>query len=539
MKKAPPTESSSAGPPTGGGRPLGIRHLTVDFGAQRALDDVSMEFRRGEVHALLGPNGSGKSTLVKVLSGVVTPRPGARIAIGDAKPVGALTPERAARAGLRFVHQDLALLPEQSVLENLFLSNRYPRSIYGLRRRTAKRQAEEILARVGVRVRPKTLAGALSASERVLVATARALFAMPAGGGFVFVDEPTAALDEAEAEALLTHLRSLTEAGDVGIGLITHRLREVVTFADRATVLRDGRITLEAGPGEIDEASLLTALGGRTASSRPAAATDVGSERVPLVVLEGVSGGRLHDVDLAVAPGEIVGVTGLEGSGKDDLVGLLYGMQRIRRGRLLVDGVPVGLHHEYDALRLGFGLVPGNRVALGGIPDFTAGENLQLPRFDSFTTAGWFNARAARRDARAGMKTYGVVPPDPRRRFATLSGGNQQKVIVGRWLSFARRLLILHEPTAGVDVGARAALYDQVRAGKAAGLAVVVVSSDLVEIEELCDRAVVLVDGRVAAALAGSDLTVARLVAASFAAPVDASASGPNNGDDQEHEVMA
>ena len=508
--------ASSDDPAVGAGR-LEALHVTVDFGLQRALDDVSIAFRRGEVHGLLGPNGSGKSTLVKVFSGVVTPRPGAQIGLGDGRTVGTLSPDRAARSGLRFVHQDLALLPEQTILENVFLANRYPTSIYGLRRREATRQVEEALERVGVHRAPKVLTGDLSASERVLVATARALFNLPGTGGFVFVDEPTAALDETEAEALLGHLKGLTGEGDVGICFISHRLREIVRYADRATVLRDGRVALEADAEEIDEGSLLAALGGQQATTRyhvPAAAIRVGA---PLVALDDVVYGRLRGMSLAVAPGEIVGVTGLEGSGKADLVAILYGMARPRRGRLLVDGEPVQLRNEQDALKLGFGLVPGNRVALGGISDFSSGENLQLPRYRQFSVAAWYNRRAAMRDAALGLERFGVSPRDPKRTFGTLSGGNQQKVIVGRWLSFPRRFLILHEPTAGVDVAARASLYDQVRRAADDGLAVVVVTSDPVEVVELCDRAVVLVDGAVAGTFVGPDITVSRLVAQSFA----------------------
>jgi ribose transport system ATP-binding protein len=357
----------------------------------------------------------------------------------------------------------------------------------------------------------------LSASERVLVATARALFNLPAGGGFVFVDEPTAALDEAEAEALLGHLQGLTAGGEVGICFISHRLREILRYADRATVLRDGRVALEAAAGEINEQSLIVALGGQEAARRQhRAATGDDVVEYPMVTIEDVACGRLRGVTLTVARGEIVGVTGLEGSGKADLVALLYGMAQPRQGRILVDGEAVHLRNEHDALRLGFGLVPGNRISLGGIGEFSSGENLQLPRYRQFSVATWYNQRAADRDATLGLERFGVSPRDPKRVFGTLSGGNQQKVIVGRWLSFPRRFLILHEPTAGVDVAARAALYAQVRAAAHEGLAIVVITSDPLEVTELCDRAVVLVDGAVAGTFIGAEMTVSRLVGESF-----------------------
>jgi ribose transport system ATP-binding protein len=496
---------------------LDVEHLTVAFAETRALDDVSVSFATGEVHALLGPNGSGKSTLVKALSGVVSPRPGAVVTFDGGRPLPALTPERAQRAGLRFVHQDLALLPELPVLENVFLTNRYPVVAGVVRWREARRVAREALAAVGLDVSLSQPVALLPPAGRVLLATARALLGLP-DGGLVFVDEPTAALDENDAEVLLSRLRDLARGGDVGIVLITHRLREVLRFADRATVLRDGRVALRAERPELDEATLLAALGGRTPSASQGGPGRPPVGTVPFLEIRRLSGVRLHGFTATVATGEVLGVTGVEGSGKEELVALLYGLERALGGEVLLEGQPYRPSGERDALRAGFGLVPSDRRVLGAITELSVTDNLVLPRYQHFTRWRCFRPRAARREAARCTELYGVRPTDPDRLFATLSGGNQQKVVVGRWLAHERRVLLLHEPTAGVDVASRAALYDHVRAATRKGLAVVLVSSDPTELVELADKVAVLVDGRLHELLAGSDLTVQRVVQSSFEA---------------------
>jgi ribose transport system ATP-binding protein len=493
---------------------LEAEHVTVDYAGTRALDDVSIGFSAGEVHALLGPNGSGKSTLVKVLSGVVPPRPGAVVSI-DGTPLPPLTPERARRAGLRFVHQDLAVLPELSVLENVFLTHRYPTVAGAVRWPTARRVARDALDAVGVRAALGTRVAELVPAERVLLATARALLGLPAGG-LVCVDEPTASLDEVDSEQLLTRLQALARGGDVAIVLITHRLREVLRFADRATVLRDGRVTLRARRDDIDEAALLAALGGTVADGAGRSPGSRPPRGEPAVEVRRLSGARLRDLTLAVGAGEVLGVTGVEGSGKEELVGLLYGMERPRSGAMLVDGRPYEPRGERDALRAGFGLVPHDRRALAGIAELPVVDNVVLPRHARFTRWGCYRPRAARREARRCTERYGVRPADPRRLFGTLSGGNQQKVVLARWLEHERRVLLLHEPTAGVDVAARAALYDQIRQATDRGLTVVLVSSDPTELVELADRVAVLVDGRLRALLEGPDITVDHVVQSCF-----------------------
>jgi ribose transport system ATP-binding protein len=493
---------------------LSITNLSVEFAGRRALNEVSVAFRLGEIHALLGPNGAGKSTLIKVLAGIVAPRPGAQITVGQSSPVAAITPAQATRLGLRFVHQDLGLVAQQSVLENLFIANRYPVGWYGLRRRAAAKLATTMLERVGLSCAPSVAVATLSPSQRVLLATARALSSLPATGAYLFVDEPTASLDELEADTLLSQLQAIASGGNVGICLVTHRLRDAVKFANRATVLHDGRVRLEASPGTITEPTLLEALGARASTRRPRSAGSL--DRPPVLSLRQVAHGRLLNISLSIARGEILGATGLEGCGARDLVQVAYGIRRPKSGQIVIDGHPAALRSPHDAVRLGIGLVPSDRVTEGGIPDLSAGENYLVPRYAAFSTGLWYRRRAAYQDSLHGLSRYGVSPSDPRRRFAAFSGGNQQKIVLGRWLSTSLRILILHEPTAGVDVASRALIYDQIRRAADSGLGVLLVSSDLVEIADLSERAIVLVNGRIAATLEASDITEDNLLAWSF-----------------------
>lgn len=512
-------------------RSLVIDHLTVAFGSHRALDDISLSLASGRVHGLLGPNGSGKSTLIKFLSGVVPARRGVTVKVRGVDLRSAPSPAAARDLGLRFVHQDMGLVPDVSILDNLYLSNAYPTRAGQIRWGAARKEALATLDSVGLRVDPRAALRTLGHADRVLVAVARSLMRVPASGGFLFLDEPTAALEEGPSERLLSSIRELTQKS-IGVVLVTHRLREVLRFADSATVLRDGRIqygTERVSP--LMEGDLLDALGAsREGSASPA---HDGSHRVAgsgreervrheaAVILRGLDGQLVRDVDLTVNPGEIVGVTGLEGSGKEELFHLLTGRARPSGGTVTVLGSSHPLADESDVLARGVGIVPGDRLTEGGIGDLTTAENLFLPHFSRFWQRGSFHGRSMNRQASEALVRYGVEPPAPQQLFGTLSGGNQQKTIVARWMMTKPRLLLLQEPTAGVDVSSRYRIYEELRGAAADGVAAVIVSSDVAELAELCDRVVVMVDGRVGTELAGSDLTHENLTLASFEADQD------------------
>jgi ABC-type sugar transport system ATPase subunit len=307
--------------------------------------------------------------------------------------------------------------------------------------------------------------------------------------------------------------------------LITHRLREVLQSADDVTVLRDGKVVYAARAHETDAAALLTALGAvagpdPTKSDRDEAPRAFGGadrmSAAPVLELLGVSTPRLRRISLRLEGGQILGVTGLEGCGKSDIVHLIDGSLRMRAGELRVLGTPVDIRSPHQALRVGIGIVPADRAAFGGIGELSLSTNLFLPQRRAHMRAGWYRRSEARRAAGAALRKFGVVPPEPDRQFWTLSGGNQQKTIVGRWLVFPRNLLILHEPTLGVDVVSRAALYEHIRAAARDGLAVLIVSSDVTELVELCDDIVVIAEGDVTGTLSGDDRTTEEITRLSF-----------------------
>jgi len=509
------TDAAAAGPA------LMVDHLSVDFGSHCALDDVSVRFPRNELHALLGPNGSGKSTMIKVLSGVVRPRASAEITLGEQVLRGGLTPAAARRLGLRFVHQDLGLLPELSVLENLYLGNPYPSVAGQVRWGRARREAAAALEAAGARARPMATLGSLRHVDRVLVAVARCLMRLPDSGGYLFLDEPTAALEEAPAGRLLSALRGLLTARDVSVVFVSHRLREIAQYADGVTVLRDGVVTYRATRDAPDlESMILRSLGadaGQGSDPGPASrAAGRGEPATSAVVLDRVRAGVVRDVSLAVQPGEIVGVGGLEGSGKEELFELLAGRVRPASGTITLLGSQRPVSSESAALKRGVGIVPGNRLREGGIADFTVAENLFLPHFSAFRGRLHFRRGLLKTRAAAALTRYGVQPAEPTRLFGTLSGGNQQKTIVARWLAVPPKVLVLQEPTAGVDVASRERIYTELRAARAAGMPIVVISSDAAELLDVCDRVLVMADGRIAAELTGPDLTPASLARAQF-----------------------
>jgi ribose transport system ATP-binding protein len=512
-----------AGSPAGA---LYVDGVTVDYGATRALDDVQLKIEPGRVHALLGANGSGKSSLLKALAGVSAARIRLSIRSGETgKPIGRLSSDAARALGLRFVHQDVGLIAELSVLDNLYLGTPRPAMLGQVRWVASSNRAGLALQAVGLDVDPKTPVQALRLSQRVLVATARALMDLPADRGFVFLDEPTAGLDEVEATRLLTKFRELADGGHVGVVLVTHRLREVTRFADDVTVLRDGVVSLSSKSADLDQNALVAAMIGRlpveVSPTRNADADVQDDGSAPVLELDDVHGEELRGLTLSVRAGEIVGLTGLEGSGKGELIDLLYCLRRPVSGAIRFNGRSLARRRPADLVRMGFGLVPADRVGSGGIAELCAEDNLLLPSMSDFTGVTGFARRRARATTDADLSRFQIVPPEPSRRFDGFSGGNQQKMIVGRWVRRPLKVLLLHEPTAGVDVAAREVLWNEIRDASARGIAVVVASSDVAEAAELCDRVAVLVDGRLAVVLSGDDRTTEQILTASIASTHD------------------
>ncbi|MCW3014290.1 MAG: monosaccharide-transporting ATPase [Solirubrobacterales bacterium] len=490
---------------------LAVRNLSKTFAGQRALAGVDLDVDAGEVHALVGENGSGKSTLIKCLSGYHQPDAGGSVQLSGEPLDLPLTPEAARAAGMAFVHQDLGLVPSMTVMENLAIGRGYATGRGGrVKWRAERARARAVLLRFGHDVPPDVPLRNLAPADQTLVAIVRALQDAEQGGSMLVLDEPTAALPDREAERLFAAVREIAASG-VGVIYISHRLHEVFSLADRVTVLRDGRRVLVDDVANLTERQLVRAIVGRDLEDRfvPAPAQTNGD-----VVLEAkdLRGRRLDGATFAVRAGEIVGVAGLLGSGRSELARIVAGAQAPAGGEIRLGGEPVAFRGPRDAIDAGVVLVPEDRRTQGAFVGLTMAENLTLPSLPDFFRAGRLRHRDDRRVAEELMEEFGIRPNIPGRRFAEFSGGNQQKAVIAKWLHRRPRVAVFDEPGQGVDVGSKAEIYRLVRAAAENGSAVLVVDSDLEELELLCHRVLVLRDGCVAAELEGAGLKRDRIL---------------------------
>lgn len=494
---------------------LEVSKLSKTFPGQRALDDVSMDVRRGEVHALLGENGSGKSTLIKCLAGVYNPDPDGHVSIDGTEMSVPYLPADAWSAGCAFIHQELGLVPTLSVRENLALSSGFITGTLGRVRWSAESaRARKLLHPFSAHIRPEASVETLSQADKTLVAIARGMQGAESGGCLLVLDEPTAALPESEVGELFAAIGRLKEAG-LGILYVTHRLAEVFELADRATILRDGRKVGTHKVADLDEAKLISLLVGRELSTYYPPTEQTVREDVVLKA-EKISGSRVKEVSFQVHAGEVLGIAGLLGSGRSELGRLLFGAQPITAGRLLMDGRELDLRSPRDAIDAGIGLVPEDRAVSGSHQDMTLAENITLGELNSFNRFGRLRRRPERREVEELIAQYNVKPPHPGKRFSTLSGGNQQKAILAKWMRLQPRLLILDEPVQGVDIGARTEIYETLEKAAALGTGVVMIDSEIEDLCRLCDRVLVLVHGRIVAELTGVDAESNRVTEAIY-----------------------
>ncbi|SNR55381.1 sugar ABC transporter ATP-binding protein [Actinomadura mexicana] len=500
-----------------------LTDVSKSFDDVRVLDALSLRVEEGAVHALLGGNGSGKSTTLKILAGVYGADDGGAIAIhGRRYATGSYTAAVARSSGLRFVHQDLGLVPDLTISENFALDEGYPRwAGPAISWRRLHGRTEERLRRAQVDLDPRTLVRDLRPSDRTLVAIARALRDADEGERVTLVlDEPTASLPHHEVSLLLEALRRCRARGQTII-YVSHRLREVLSIADRISVLRDGAVVATAPPGELDEARVVALMAGEAARERAARRAPGrkvpprgGAAGTPILRVRDLAGGPLRGVDLEVGQGEIVGVAGLLGSGRSSLLQALFGVLPVDAGRIEICGAP-GRHRTVAAaIGAGIALVPEDRARDAAFADRPVWENMSATVVGDYW-AGWRMARRAeRRDAAALLEPFAVRAAGPDVAFGALSGGNQQKAVLARWFRLNPRLLLLDEPTQGVDAVARAEIHALIREHVAGGNAALVVSSDFEELEGLCDRVVILREGVDAGELSGDRLTEAAIAAA-------------------------
>lgn len=484
--------------------------ISKRFAGTQALTDAHLRLRAGTVHALLGGNGSGKSTMIKCLVGVHRADSG-EIALGErCLSASSVTPSLAHRHGLRVVHQDLGLFDGLSIAENFALAGGFPTRPGGSIRWSAlNRRVDELLEQYGLPIRATHPVGRLRPAQKTMVAIARALRDQRSSEHVLLLDEPTASLPEQESRELLAALRERATDGQT-IAMVSHRLHEVVQAADEVTVFRDGRVAGTISAPVRDEDELVSLIAGpqlRIEAGRRDSRVVLGSERVRLA---NVGAGPLKGIDLAVRAGEIVGVAGLVGSGRTTLLNAVFGLVRPTSGTVTLDGRPLRPGSTRGAKRRGVALVPENRLRDAAFPGMSVRENLSAATLRRYWR-GWIRHGEERSDSQQLLHTFAVKARDVETPFAQLSGGNQQKVVLARWLRREPRLLLLDEPTQGVDVVARSEIYRTIRKAAARGCGVLVASSDHEELALLADRAVVLAEGRVAANVAGSELTARRL----------------------------
>jgi ribose transport system ATP-binding protein len=505
---------------------LRAQNISKTFSGTTVLNKLDLEIMPGQVHALVGQNGSGKSTFIKILAGFHAPDPDEDSGVwirGEQISLPIQAGDRA-KHGFAFVHQDLGLIDTISVLENLRVRNFDRRPGGRIPWRSERKHVAELLQRFGIDARPDQPVSELNQIERTRLAIVRA-FDQLSGveQGVLVLDEPTAALPRDGIERFFASIKELTNTG-FGVLFVSHRLEEVFELASRVTVLRDSRCTHSGPTADLHEDSLIELILGfaleRLYPEPHTPATEV------IARIDNATGANVTDVSIPIHRGEIVGLTGLLGGGWDRLPYLVFGAENASGGTLTIGEQTSELKGmtPRDAIKLGCAFLPGNRLVDGSLQSASVKDNLTLPTLESYYTGGILHHRRELAHVRALLLGYDVRPPEPDRLLASLSGGNQQKVLVAKWFETQPSLLLLHEPTHGVDVGARAAIFERLREAAANGMGILLATSDYEDLPHLCNRVIVLRDGRAVSELHGASLTHERIVEQCFRTSV---ADGP------------
>ncbi|MFI0511864.1 sugar ABC transporter ATP-binding protein [Streptomyces sp. WSLK1-5] len=477
---------------------LRIEGIRKSFPGVVALDGVDFDLRRGEVHVLLGENGAGKSTLIKMLSGAYHPD-GGRVLV-DGEEVHIRGAQDAERLGIATIYQEFNLVPDLTVAENIFLG-RQPRRLGMIDRKRMEADAEVLLQRVGVTVSPRARVRELGIARLQMVEIAKAL---SLDARVLIMDEPTAVLTSGEVDKLFAIVRRLREDG-VGIVFITHHLEEIAALGDRVTVLRDGKSVGQV-PAATPEDELVRLMVGRSIEQQyPRERGDTGAA---LLKVEGLTrDGVFHDIGFEVHAGEVVGIAGLVGAGRTEVVRAVFGADPYDKGTVKVSGTALRGHDVVAAMAAGIGLIPEDRKGQGLVLDQSVEENLGLVTMRTATRAGLVDLKGQREAAARIAEQLGVRMAGLHQHVRTLSGGNQQKVVIGKWLLADTKVLILDEPTRGIDVGAKVEIYQLINELTAAGAAVLMISSDLPEVLGMSDRVLVMAQGRIAGELDAGEAT--------------------------------
>jgi galactofuranose transport system ATP-binding protein len=491
---------------------LEVRRVTKRFPGVLALDDVSFELRPGEVHALVGENGAGKSTLIKVITGVYRPDEGQVLFNGE--EVSFADPRESQAAGISTIYQEINLIPLLSVAQNVFLG-REPRNSLGLiDKASMNREAAEILERYGIQADVTAPLRSLGLGVQQMVAIARAI---SVDARAVIMDEPTSSLEAREVETLFGVIGQLREEG-VGVIYVSHRLEELYEICDRVTVLRDGRVAHTGKLSDLSRLQLIAHMLGRElAEVEKEGATGFSEEhetaREPILVAQGLTQHpRLREVSLDVRPGEVVGLAGLLGAGRSETAKAIFGAEPLDSGSVRMEGKDIKTGSPGAAIKAGIAFLPEDRKLEGIIPDLSVKENIVAAAMPRLARAGMVSEKVQAELVEEFMQSLGIKASSPDQPVRELSGGNQQKVLLARWLCMNPKVLILDEPTRGIDVGAKAEIQKLVDDLAVKGLGVILISSELEEMTEGSDRVVALREGTVVGSLSEEEITEGNLM---------------------------
>jgi simple sugar transport system ATP-binding protein len=471
-----------------------LRHISKTFGGVNALKDVSFDVREGEVHCLAGENGSGKSTLIKIIAGAYSPEPGAELEYFGSRET-TISPAAARRHGIAVIWQDLALFPEMSVAENIAVETLVGNGVRFVSQRQIRKTAEKALGQLNIKIDLDAPLRTLPIAQRQIVAIARAL---TNDAKLIFMDEPTASLTQSETDSLLEIVRFLSNRG-VAIVFVSHRLAEVLEVSSRVTVLRDGNLIGVYDTEGMTQSRLTELMTGRTFES-VVYATDKSAAR-PMLEVAGLSRpGEFEDIDLTIRAGEVVGLTGLIGAGRTELGHVLFGMRQPKTGSMRLDGSERTFKSNRDAIKAGIAYVSEDRLSLGLVQPQSIEDNMVLSVLKDLSGANGLVSERRKSDlVSRWVRDFKIKIGQPSDAVSTLSGGNQQRVVLAKWLATNPKVLILDAPTVGVDVGARAGIFTIVHDLAREGLAILLISDEVPEVYFNSDRVLHMASGRIVA----------------------------------------
>lgn len=501
-----PAQATSDLPPV-----LSLSHVNVTFGGVKALQDVSFEVLPGEVQCIAGENGSGKSTLIKVITGVYNAAPGTEIQINGSR-VEAMTPAVAHMAGIEVIWQDLALFPEMTVAENVAIQGVLGATPHLINHGVLRRIAKEALARLGAEFDLDAPLRTFAIAQRQIVAIARAL---TSDARVIFMDEPTSSLTRSETDRLLDIVRTLSASG-VAIVFVSHRLAEVLDISTRVTVLRDGRLVGVYPTDGMTQSRLTELMTGKTFDAR-VRTRDNSTSPVVLSVQHLSRAGEYEDVSLTIRKGETVGLTGLLGAGRTELALSIFGMLRPHSGTVSIEGRELAARSNRDAIAAGIGYLSEDRLSLGLIQQQSIADNTVITVLDKVLSSGLISMRRKNALVERWVNDLSIKIGSPLDAVSTLSGGNQQRIAIAKWLAVGPRLLILDSPTVGVDVGARAGIFEIVERLAGEGLAILLISDEVPEVYFNADRVLHMAAGRIVGEYDPHKISLTELEAAVYA----------------------